>query len=160
LADAEASSSRASRLGALALVGLFIAALVLGVYVYRARTPDLALEVPEFQRELDEHGEAALVFFVRFDEPDAKVEIVGRNQVLARTLEPSIALSKDQRIRCVWNGLDDNGEAVEPGRYRLRVTLPGQDREMVFPRRIHVRLGEHYGDALGSGEPCAPEAAG
>ncbi len=156
MTGAETPASRVGRLGAFGLIGLLVAALALGVYVYRARTPDLALEVPGFQRELDDEGKATLDLFVRYDEPDATIEIVGRNQVLARTLEESIPLEKDQRITCVWDGLDDGGDKVDPGRYRLRVTLPGQDRVMVFPRRIDVQPGARDGYALVSDPVCAP----
>ena len=45
-------------------------------------------------------------------------------------------------MSCLWDGLDDDGDPVEPGRYRLRVTLPEEDREMVFPRRLDVRVGD------------------
>jgi hypothetical protein len=154
VAERGAPASREGRLGAAGLIGLLVAALVLGVYVYRARTPDLALEVPGFERELDNEGKATLQFFVRFDEPDATLEIVGRNQVLARTLEESIALHKDQRITCVWDATDDEGEKVEPGRYRLRVTLPEQDRVMVFPRRIDVQPGARTPGHLSVPDPC------
>jgi len=135
--------------------------LVAGILVYRARTPDLALEVVGFERTLDaERPTAEIVFFVRFSEPEARVELVGRDQVLARTLASSLPLTEGQRIRCVWDGLDDEGEKVEPGRYRLRVTLPGEDREMVFPRRLEVEATT--GDVaarddiaiLSAGEPC------
>ena len=40
-----------SRLGAAGLVALLVASLVLGLFVYRARTPDLALEVTNFPSE-------------------------------------------------------------------------------------------------------------
>ena len=41
------------------------------------------------------------------------------------------------RSRYVWDGRGDDGEpAVPPGRYRLLVELPSEDREMVWPRRI------------------------
>jgi hypothetical protein len=148
-----------SRLGAAALVALLIVSLALGIYVFRARTPDLALEVTSFPKELDERGLSEITFFVRFDEPAAKVEIVGQNQVVARTLAPSIALSEDESVTCAWDGFDDEGDKVEPGRYRLRVTLPEQDRVMVFPRRLDVQPGAKEEYELVLGEPCAPGEA-
>ncbi|HYH60451.1 MAG TPA: hypothetical protein VD766_01155 [Solirubrobacterales bacterium] len=149
-----------SRLGAAALVALLIVSLALGIFVFRARTPDLALEVTSFPKELDEKGLAEITFFVRFDEPGAKVEVVGRDQVIARTLAPSIALNEDEPVTCAWDGLDDDGGKVEPGRYRLRVTLPGQERVMVFPRRLDVQPGAKQGYELVFSEPCVPEGEG
>ena len=132
-----APAAKRSRLGAVGLVAILVAALVLGIYVYRARTPDLALEVTKFPREFRAPA-AELEFFVRYDSADAKVEIVGRDQVLARTLASSIALEANTPVLCTWDATNDDGERVEPGRYRLRVSLPGEEREMVFPRRLDV----------------------
>jgi hypothetical protein len=138
-------SGRDGRLGPALLVVLLVAALAAGVLVYHARTPDLALEVPRetFDRLLGTRGEAELPaemqFFVRFDEPHARVEIVGREDVTVRTFATDVPLAEDERIRCLWDGRDDDGDPVAPGNYRLRVVLPGQDRDMVFPLRILVR---------------------
>ena len=130
-------------LGPMLLIALLVASLAAGIFVYRARTANLALEVPRIDRLLGEGPRAKLPveleFFVRFDEPDATVEIVGSGAVTARTLATDVALDKDERIECTWDGLDDQGDPVEPGNYRLRVALPEQDRDMVFPLRIAVR---------------------
>jgi hypothetical protein len=149
-----------NRFGAVALVTLLILSLVLGILVLRARTPDLALEVTSFPKELDDRGLTEFVFFVRFDERDAKVEIVGRDQVVTRTLAPAIALRSEDLIRCRWDGIDDDGEKAAPGRYRLRVTLPGQDRAMGFPKRLDIQPGTNSGPGLLLSDPCVPEAAG
>lgn len=148
------------RLGAAALVALLVASLALGIFVYRARTPDLALELTSFPRELDDRGFSEFVFFVRFDEPSATVEIVGRDQVVIRTLATSIALQAEGAVSCTWDGLDDDGDRAEPGRYRLRVTLPGQERVMVFPRRLDVQPGASEGYRFVLTEPCVPGGEG
>lgn len=146
------------RLGAIALIGLLAVSLVLGILVYRARTPDLALEVTSFPKTFGDRAFAEIVFFVRLPDEDAKVEIVGRDQVVTRTLADSIALDSDQRVRCLWDGLDDEGEDAPPGRYRLRVTLPSEGREMVFPKRLDIEPGERYaGYAFALSEPCEPQ---
>ena len=138
-------SGREGRLGPALLVALLVAALAAGVLVYHARTPDLALEVPEetFDRLLGTRGEAELPveieFFVRFGEPHARVEIVGSEDATVRTFATDVPLAEDERIQCLWDGRDDDGDPVPPGNYRLRVVLPGQDRDMVFPLRILVR---------------------
>ena len=143
-----------SRLGAWGLVALFLASLALGILVLRARTPDLALEVTSYPKELRESGATEIVFFVRFDEPEASVELVGRNQEVARTLAAPVALAAEEEVVCSWDGLGDDGEVVEPGRYRLRVTLPGEGREMVFPRRLQVDAGDLAPGREIEGEAC------
>ncbi|MDQ3760018.1 MAG: hypothetical protein M3331_08770 [Actinomycetota bacterium] len=143
-----------SRLGAIVVIALLVASLVLGLLVYRARTPDLALEVPSFPKDFGGKALAEIIFFVRFDEEEATVEIVGRDQVVARTLAESIPLVADERIRCVWDGRDDEGEKAEPGRYRLRVTLPSEGRQMVFPKRLDIDATKRDGDGLVLSEPC------
>ena len=61
---------------------MLLVALIAAVLVYRARTPDLALEVTKIERLLGEGEKADLPvdieFFVRFDEPHALVQIVGK----------------------------------------------------------------------------------
>jgi hypothetical protein len=137
------TDAREGRLGPALLVALLVASLIAGVLVYRARTADLALEVPRIDRLLGVGGEAKmpveLEFFVRFDEPNAQVEIVGKGDEPVRTFGEDVALAADERIECEWDGLDDAGDPVPPGAYRLRVVLPEQDRDMVFPLRILVR---------------------
>ena len=154
---------REGRLGPALLVALLVASLITGILVYRARTPNLALEVPKIDRLLGTGGKADLpvefVFFVRFDEPHALVELVGRGDETVRTFAADAALAADERVRCIWDGVDDEGDRVGPGNYRLRVVLPEQDRDMVFPQRIAVRRAppEPEPDA---GEPCEFETTG
>lgn len=154
---------RERRLGPALLVALLVASLITGILVYRARTPNLALEVPKIDRLLGTGGKADLpvefVFFVRFDEPHALVELVGPGDETVRTFAADAALAADERVRCIWDGVDDEGDRVAPGNYRLRVVLPEQDRDMVFPQRIAVRRPppEPEPDA---GEPCEFEATG
>ena len=162
-----APAARGSRLGAAGLVALLVASLVLGLLVYRARTPDLALEVTNFPSEFRDRPTAEIGFFVRFDSDDAKVEIVGRDQVVARTLAASIALEDEVTVTCLWDGRDDAGDKVDPGRYRLRVTIPEEDRVMVYPKRLDVRVGnvgedaeDAEGDVLTFGDPCTQGEGG
>jgi hypothetical protein len=145
------------------LVALLVASLITGILVYRARTPNLALEVPRIDRLLGTGGDAdlpvELVFFVRFDEPHALVELVGGGNETVRTFAADVPLAAEERIRCVWNGVDDEGERVGPGNYRLRVVLPEQDRDMVFPQRIAVRRPPPEPQA-DPNAPCEFEATG
>ena len=147
-----------SPLGAWGLVGLLLASLALGILVLRARTPDLALEVTSYPKELRDIGLTEIEFFVRFDDPAAKIELVSRDQAVVRTLASSILLEAGQEVVCAWDGLNDEGERAKPGRYRLRVTLPSEGREMVFPRRLDVEPGDRRPLKPALGEPCTPEA--
>lgn len=152
--NASGAVSPGSRLGAAGLIALLVASLVLGLLVYRARTPDLALEVTKLPREFRAPA-AEIEFFVRFDSPEATVEIVGRDQVVAKTLASPLALEANEPVTCTWDAVGDDGRRVDPGRYRLRVTLPSEDREMVFPRRITVKADPGNGpDALQIGDSC------
>ncbi len=157
-------SAREGRLGPALLVALLVAALVAGVLVFHARTPDLALEIPEenFDRQLGTRGDAELPveiqFFVRFDEPRARVEIVGSEDTTVRTFAAAVPLAEDERISCMWDGRDDQGDPVPPGNYRLRVVLPGQDRDMVFPLRILVRQPGGDSGSVSGGDFDAPES--
>ena len=153
----EPAGSR-SLLGAWGIVGLLLASLALGILVLRARTPDLALEVTSYPEELRDTGLTEIEFFVRFDDPAARVELVGRDQVVARTLASSIPLEAGQEVVCAWDGLNDEGERAKPGRYRLRVTLPSEGREMVFPRRLDVEPKDRRPLKPASGEPCVAGA--
>lgn len=154
----DAPVAKPSRLGAVGLIAILVATLALGIFVYRARTPDLALEVTKFPREFRAPA-AEIEFFVRYDEPEATVEIVGRDQVVAKTLAAPIALEADTPVTCTWDAMGDDGKRVEPGRYRLRVSLPGEDREMVFPRRLDVRADLGDGPyALQFGDSCEQES--
>lgn len=153
----EASERRGGRLGSLLLVLLLLASLVSGILVLRARTPDLALEVTELERSVTRGEESgSFTFFVRFDEPDATIEIVGRNKARARTLADGVELVAGRRISCMWDGRDDQGMLVEPGRYRVRVLLPGQGRDMVYPRRIEVVRGRSPGSDRVPEAPAGP----
>jgi hypothetical protein len=160
LSEPQAPAADSRRLGSIALVVLLVASLALGVLVYRARTPDLALEVTSFPKSFKGEEVAEMVFFVRFDDEDATVEIVGRDQVVVRTLADPIPLSAEEEVQCLWDGLDDVGEEAPPGRYRLRVTLPSEGRTMVFPKRLDIEPGIGTPERTGSvgvvDPPCAP----
>ncbi len=152
-------------MGPALLVALLVASLIAGVLVYHARTANLALEVPRIDRLLGEGGDAEipveLEFFVRFDEPHAQVEIVGSGDVTVRTLADDVELVAEERIVCTWDGSDDDGDPVAPGNFRLRVVLPEQDRDMVFPQRIAVRRTPDDSEVvIATGAPCVREASG
>jgi hypothetical protein len=124
---------------------LFVALLVASVFtaaaVLHARTPDLALQVTRFTTEVSPQGHgpkhaARMRFFVRESDPDATVQIVGPDVEVVRTLYRG-PLVANRPVSFTWNGRNGKGGLPNPDhRYRLRVILPGQDRDMVYPRRI------------------------
>lgn len=138
---------REGRVGAALLVALLALTLLVGALVYRARTPDLALEVTQLRTCLDRGESAQIEFFVRFDEPDATVQMVAAGQIPVRTLDASRALIDGESVRYEWDGRDDDDGLVPAGRYRLRVVLPGQRRDMVYPTKLTVtpRGGQRAG---------------
>jgi hypothetical protein len=116
------------------------------VLVVRARTPDLVLEVieppasqpAEFAPGGPPPNDVQITFFVREDDGHALVGIVDSHEDLVRTLDSDVALAKHRRVTYTWDGRTDSGEVAKPGRYRLLVELPSEDREMIWPRRITV----------------------
>jgi hypothetical protein len=82
-----------------------------------------------------------ITFFVRESDDHALVGIVDRQEELIRTLDSDVELDEDEPVTYVWDGRTDAGDFATAGRYRLRVDLPGADREMVWPRRFTVVSG-------------------
>jgi hypothetical protein len=120
--------------------------VVAGVVVH-ARTPKLELEVlhiplKPFSPDGDGHRDAAHIsFFVRDSDPHARVQIVGPDNKLIRTLHhgPLVAY---EHYAFTWNGRRPGGRLANPhDGYRLRVILPGQDRDMVYPTQIRLVQG-------------------
>jgi hypothetical protein len=139
-------STRRVSLGA-ALFGCLLAAtLIASVLVVRARTPDLVLEVtepPAAERASFRPGgpgpdEVAFTFFVRESDDHAVVGVVDSTEDLVRTLDSDVALAERDPVTYVWDGRTDDGGTAAPGRYRLLVELPGESREMIWPRRVTV----------------------
>jgi hypothetical protein len=133
------------RTGPVLFVGLLVASVVVAAAVLHARSPDLALQVTKFTKEINPRGQgknrvAHIRFFVRESDADARVEIVGPNLTLIRVLA-SGPLVADQPVSFIWNGRTATGALADPeDRYRLRVVLPNRDRDMVYPRRISLRM--------------------
>jgi hypothetical protein len=131
-------------LGAALFFCLLAATLVTAVVVVRARTPDLVLEVTdpgvndqaEFRPDGPPPNEVPITFFVRESDGGALVGIVDSHENVVRTLDSNVALAKGDPVTYTWDGRNDDGEFAPPGRYRLLVELPSEDREMIWPRRI------------------------
>ena len=80
--------------------------------------------------------EVTITFFVRESDDHALVGIVDSHENVVRTLDADVALTRHDPVTYVWDGRTDAGGTAPPGRYRLLVELPGEDREMIWPRRI------------------------
>jgi FlgD Ig-like domain len=141
-------NSRVS-VGAALFFCLLAATLVTSILVVRARTPDLVLEVTkpradnpaEFSPDGPPPNEVSITFFVRESDSEALIGIVDRHEDLVRTLDSDVALAEGRPVTYTWDGRADDGESVPPGRYRLLVELPSEDREMIWPQRITVTGG-------------------
>jgi hypothetical protein len=115
-----------------ALLGI---TLVMAVLVVRARTPDLMLEVTHQPSTLT-GDEARISFFVREGDDHARVAIVDSHEDTVRTLDDDVELEAGEEVSYEWDRSTDAGTEAPPGRYRLEVALPSQDREMIWPRRM------------------------
>lgn len=131
------SGIRRPPLGMALFFVLLAASVVSAVLVVRARTPNLVLEVTH-QPELLAGDDARISFFVREADGHARVAIVDSHEDVVRTLDEDVALSEEETVTYVWDRRTDSGADVSPGRYRLLVELPSEDRVMVWPRRITV----------------------
>jgi len=135
-----------TRLGRSLFVALLIGSVVAAAVVVHARTPNLALEVTRFTSHFspnaDGHRDVAhFRFFVRESDPDATVEIVDTQLRVIRILARG-PLEANQPVSYTWNGRADSGSPADPnGRYQLKVILPSQDRDMLFPRLIQLHRG-------------------
>ena len=126
---------------------LLAAVLVTAILVVRARTPDLVLEVTAPAARDDvvfspiggpPPHQVELSFFVREADDHALVAIVDSHEHIVRTLDSDVALAAHDPVTYVWDGRNDAGDFAPAGRYRLRVDLPGADREMIWPHRFTV----------------------
>jgi hypothetical protein len=120
--------------------------VVAGVVVH-ARTPKLELQVQQLTTKFAPVGHtkhprtARIEFFVRDTDPRAVVQIVGPQRQRVRTLYRG-PLAAYKSVTYHWNGRTDTEKLASPNeRYRLRVVLPAQDRDMVYPQEIQLLGG-------------------
>ena len=115
--------------------------------VVHARTPKLELEVVSipatpFSPDGDGHRDKAVItFYVRDSDPHARVQIVGPdNEVIRKLYRGPLVAYEHETFR--WNGRTSTGRLASPhDGYRLRVVLPSQDRDMVYPTQIRLADG-------------------
>ena len=65
-----------------------------------------------------------------------EVQIVTPGGRVVRTLASDLALPSYTFFEFNWDGRDGRGETAPPGRYKLRVTLSEQDRELTTRGRL------------------------
>jgi hypothetical protein len=118
--------------------------VIVAAVVVHARTPKLELEVihiPANAFSPDGDGirdKARITFYVRDSDPHGRVQIVGPDNEVIRTLYrgPLVAY---KHVTLSWNGRTSAGHLANPhDGYRLRVVLPSQDRDMVYPTQIRL----------------------
>jgi FlgD Ig-like domain len=135
-----------TRLGRSLFLALLIASVGVAAVVVHARTPNLALEVTRFTHHFSPNGDghrdtAHFRFFVRESDDSATVEIVDTQLNVVRTLAEG-PLEAKQPVSLTWNGRTDAGALANPqNQYQLRVVLPSEDRDMLFPRLIRLHEG-------------------
>jgi hypothetical protein len=119
--------------------------VIVAAVVVHARTPKLELEVVDIPaKPFSPNGNgprdrARITFYVRDSDPNARVQIVGPDNAVVRRLYrgPLVAY---KRTTFMWNGRTQAGRPANPrDGYRLRVVLPGQDRDMVYPTQIRLK---------------------
>ena len=66
------------------------------------------------------------------------VQVVTPDEKLVRTLAADLELPSYTFFEFNWNGEDGSGELAPPGRYKLRVVLTEQDRELTTRGRLVV----------------------
>jgi hypothetical protein len=126
---------------------LLVGAVIVAAVVVQARTPKLELELVHIpSKPISPNGEghrdtASITIYVRDSDSNARVQIVDPEDRSVRTLYRG-SLVAYQRRTFSWNGRTSGGQLASPDQgYRLRVVLPGQDRDMVYPTQIRLARG-------------------
>jgi hypothetical protein len=67
------------------------------------------------------------------------VEIIRPGGELVRTLDENTFLKRYSYHTYHWDGKNDAGQVQPPGRYRMRVLLEDEDRQLTLPGTIRIR---------------------
>ena len=91
-----------------------------------------------FRLTRSDHGVVQLIN--RDDRPvrTFTVKIISPKGRVTARIPPGGLLQSFKTLGFRWNGLLAGGRPAPTGPYRLRVKLPGQGRDMVFPLRIKI----------------------
>ena len=83
-------------------------------------------------------GQIPVSFFLNRDDTVSAAVVDFDDADPRRTLLSERRLEGDRRHCFLWDGLDDSGRPLPPGRYRLQVSLADADRVAVAGERIRI----------------------
>lgn len=69
----------------------------------------------------------------------ADISVVTAEDRPVRTLASDRFLRRYREYRFTWNGRGDSGNELPPGRYRVRIRLQQNDRDLLLPGRMRLR---------------------
>lgn len=79
-----------------------------------------------------------LVFEGDVSDDDAEVDVIDADGVQVARVAEGRRIRPGRPVAVVWDGRDDAGRVVPDGPYRIRVTLGGDGRSLLAPRRFFV----------------------
>lgn len=82
----------------------------------------------------------------------ADVEIIGLGGKVIRTLARDRFFKRYREHTLIWDGLKDDGQVPITSKYRVRVTMHGEDRELYLPGWIRLHNYEPSGPSGCPGE--------
>jgi flagellar hook assembly protein FlgD len=132
-------------------IAVVAAALVSLALIQEARQRGEVLDLVEATDSFAPRGgeRARIEWRQRETSDDAVVEIIDTGGRPVRTLLDGGTLEGDDRQQVFhWNGRTDSGGLAPPGRYRVEIVLPDEDRDVV-PEQSAIRL--RAGSAAGGG---------
>lgn len=89
----------------------------------------------------------------------ADVEIIGPGGNPVRTLARDRFFKRYREHRLVWDGRKDNGRVPRTGRFRVRVTMQGEDRVLYLPGRIRLHNFPPRESACPADKADAPQSS-
>jgi hypothetical protein len=146
----------AARLSSAAIVFALLVIATLGAFAYAQRvkrdplvvdkvtfvsppvSPNKENRVHSFTPNGDCRRDTMRIRFRTTVSDDANVQIVKPGGKLVVTLAREAFLKRYSYHVYLWNGYQRGGGIARPGRYKLRVTLLGQDRVLVPPGTIRL----------------------
>lgn len=155
--------SRLSWLAPLTLALLLIGTVVAFVYAQRLKREPLVIDRVEYRvLGMKEGADLPTVFSPNGDcrrdrmaihfrttkSDNADVEVIGPGGNPVRSLARDRFFKRYREHTLIWDGRKDNGRVPQTGKFRVRVTMHGEERVLYLPGRI--RLHNHV--------PHAPSA--
>jgi hypothetical protein len=140
------STPPAGRLAAILFCALALATLGALAVIQRVRLEGVVLDLARVTRvtgpEASGKHRVEVEFRMRKESDDAVVRIVDRDDEPVATLLDGGELEGDDRTYVFyWDGRDESGERVPPGRYRVEILLRDQGREILPDESVRLRGG-------------------